>query len=268
MMETSSDWCQALRVEKPQGRDRARRSLVLIALLVLAACSSDGGGASPSPTGSSTLGSETASESPTPSPSEQPPDLTSARFETPSGNILCESSSSSLLCIIDSGLVPEPSHDFCPVDWIGVFIQTGQYAGPACSGDPGISREPAEVLDYGLTWALEGVSCLSESTGLTCEDESGNGFTLARAGWSLLGKGKAATAAFHELRAMVRKQALIDLPGQVSAVPVPVLRAGDDCGELQEAFVPTELNDGGTAIYTACYVSGTWNIASGPLYPD
>jgi hypothetical protein len=70
----------------------------------------------------------------------------------------------------------------CPVDWIGVFIQTGEYAGPSCSGDPGISREPAEVLAYDQTWALDGVTCLSESTGLTCQDQSGSGFTLARAG--------------------------------------------------------------------------------------
>ena len=191
-------------------------------------------------------------------------DLTTARFETPSGNILCESISSSLLCVIDSGLVPEPSPRFCPVDWIGVFIQVGEYAGPACSGDPAISRDPADVLAYGRTWALDGAICLSESTGLTCRDKNGNGFTLARAGWSLLGKEDAATAAFPELRSMVRRQARSDLPGQVASVPSPVLRGGEDCGELQEAFVETELTDGRTAVYTACYVSGTWDITAGP----
>ena len=196
------------------------------------------------------------------------PALTTSRFETPSGNILCESSSSSLLCVIGSGLVPEPSHDFCPVDWIGVFIQTGEYAGPSCSGDPGISREPAEVLAYERTWALDGVTCLSESTGLTCQDQSGNGFTLARAGWSLLGKEDAATSAFPVLRRMVRMQARSDLPGQVGSVSSPHLRGGDDCGELQEAFVQMELTDGRPAVYTACYVSGTWYMTAGPLFPD
>ena len=164
--------------------------------------------------------------------------------------------------------MPEPSHDFCPVDWIGVFIQVGKYAGPACSGDPGMSREQADVLAYGQTWAVDGVTCLSESTGLTCRDESGNGFTLARAGWSLLDKEAAATAAFTELRSMVRSQARSDIPGQVASVSAPVLRGGDDCGELQEAFVEMELADGRPAVYTACYVSGIWDITAGPLHPD
>lgn len=259
-------------MEVREGRGRAWRALALLGLLVLAACSSGGGEASPNakddhPSG----GSETPSEatgSPSPSPVEQPPDLTTTRFETPSGNILCESFPTSLVCVIDYVLVPEPSHDFCPVDWIGVFIQVGDYAGPACSGDPGISREPAEELAYEQTWALNGVTCLSESTGLTCRDDSGNGFTLAMAGWSLLGKEAAATAMFPTLRSMVRRQAMGDLPGQVASVTIPVLRGGEDCGELQEAFVPIELTDGGPAVYTACYVSGTWAITAGPLFPD
>ena len=259
-------------MEAREGRGRTWRSLVLLVGLALAACSSDGGGRPATtkgdpPSGSSQTGVATTGPA-SPSPGEPSPDLTVTRFETPSGNILCESSSSSLLCVIDSGLVPEPSPSFCPVDWIGVFIQVGEYAGPACSGDPGISRDPADVLAYGRTWARDGVTCLSESTGLTCRDENGNGFTLARAGWSLLGKEDAATAAFPELRSMVRKQARADLPGQVASVPPPVLRGGDDCGELQEAFLETELTDGGLAVYTACYVSGTWNITAGPLYPD
>ncbi|MEA2579968.1 MAG: hypothetical protein QOE83_860 [Actinomycetota bacterium] len=170
--------------------------------------------------------------------------------------------------MIESGLVPEPSHDFCPVDWIGVFIQKGEFAGPGCSGDPGISRAEAPVLAYGERWALDGAQCLSKSSGLTCRDGTGNGFTLARAGWSLIGKEAAATAAFPALRNIVHRQALTDLPGQVAKVPNPVLRAGNDCGELQEAFVEVELTAGGNGVYTACYVSGTWNITAGPLYPD
>jgi hypothetical protein len=246
--------------------------LVLLGFVLLAACSSDGGESSPNSTGDSpSRSSETPAESTgssSPSPPKQSPALTTSRFETPSGNILCESFSSSLVCVIGSGLDPEPSHDFCPVDWIGVFIQTGEFAGPSCSGDPGISREPAKVLGYGRTWALGGVTCLSKSTGLTCRDESGNGFTLAMAGWSLLGKKDAATSAFPELRRMVRMQARSDLPGQLASVSPPSLRGGDDCGELQESFVPMELTDGRPAIYTACYVSGTWYITAGPLFPD
>ena len=123
-------------------------------------------------------------------------------------------------------------------------------------------------MGYGRTWALGGITCLSEKTGLTCHDADGNGFTLARAGWSLLGKADAATAAFPALRTMVSKQVHIDLPGQVANVPSPVLRGGDDCGALQEAFVQPVLKQGGVAAYTACYVPGTWFITAGPLFPD
>jgi hypothetical protein len=154
------------------------------------------------------------------------------------------------------------------VDWIGIFIQVGEFAGPACSGDPGISRDPATVLEYGQTWVLHGVTCLAEPTGLTCRDEAGNGFTLAKAGWSLLGTEDAATAAFNALRSQVRKQAERDFPGDVASVPRPSLRGGEGCGELQEAFVETQLSDARIAVYQACYVSGTWNITTGPLFPD
>jgi hypothetical protein len=254
------------------GRGRAWGPLSFAGLLVLAACASaGGGGTSTGGDGTASGGSVSSSEEtrpPTPSRTDHSPDLTTTRFETPSKNIICESTPSSLTCVIRSGLVPEPSHDFCPVDWIGVFVQEGDYAGPSCSGDPGISLEPADVLPYGQTWALSGVRCISRSTGLTCRDGTGNGFVLARAGWSLLGKEAAATAMFPSLRSIVREQARSDLPGQVASVSAPVLRGGDGCGELQEGFVPLELADGRPALYTACFVSGTWYVTAGPLYPD
>src|SRR4029450_837891 len=127
---------------------------------------------------------------------------------------------------------------------------------------------PAKVLALGRPGPTGRATCPSKSTGLTCRDESGNGFTLAMAGWSLLGKKDAATSAVPELRRMVRMQARSDLPGQLASVSPPSLRGGDDCGELQESFVPMELTDGRPAIYTARYVSGRWYIRSGPLLPD
>ena len=252
-------------------KGRAGPALLLFSL-VLIACSPSGDEGTgdrkrdiPSRSSKTSAGEARSSS---PSLGEGTPDLTTTRFQMPSGNIRCESFSSSLLCVIYSGLVPDPSHHSCPVDWIGVFIEVGEYASPSCSGDPGISMDPATELQYEQTWELEGVACLSEETGLTCRDESGNGFTLARAGWSLLGKEDAAAAAFNELRSMVRAQARSDLPGEVASVDAPTLRGGDDCGELQEAFVTMQLTDGRPAIYTACYVSGTWDITAGPLFPD
>ncbi len=187
----------------------------------------------------------------------------------PSHNILCQSFPSSLVCVIDSGLVPEPSHEFCPVDWIGVFIQVGEFSGPSCSGDPGIDRSSAPVVPWGRTWSRAGVTCHSEQTGLTCQDANGNGFSLARAGWELLGKEAAARSAFGPLRKLVRKQARTDYGADPQAVDSPTLRAGDDCGGLQQAFANVAV-DAQTpdAIYEACFVTGTWYITDGPLIPD
>jgi hypothetical protein len=248
----------------------AWRVLALVGLLVLAGCSS-AGDSSPKKGGDQSTGPKTPSEAAGPSPAspvEQAPVLRTTRFQTPSRNIHCESFPASLLCVTDYRLAPEPSHDFCPVDWIGLFIQTGEHAGPACAGDLEVSLEPAEVLQYGQTWALNGVTCEVEKTGLTCQDDIGNGFTVAMAGWSLLGKEAAATAAFPALRNMIRNRAADDASGHVASVSPPVLRAGDGCGELQEAFVPVELTVGGSVVYTACFVSGTWAITAGPLFPD
>jgi hypothetical protein len=159
----------------------------------------------PDPT---TAAPSSATASPSPSPE---PVMTMKRFQTPSGNILCESFRPSLLCVINSGLVPEPAQEFCPADWTGLFIQVGEYSGPSCSGDPGIELSPAAELPYGRTWSRVGVTCLSEESGLTCEDDVGNGFSLATAGWRLLGKQAAARAAFDELWGLVSDRADAEL---------------------------------------------------------
>jgi hypothetical protein len=249
----------------------ARGHCTLVALLViallLAACSKseviNGGGNDPTTSGV-TRGA-TSSVVPT-TPSE--PVLAMERFETPSHNILCQSFVNSFACVIDSGLVPEPSHDFCPVDWIGLFIQVGAYSGPSCAGDAGVDRTPATILPYGRRWARAGVRCRSEQTGLTCRDGDGNGFTLARAHWELLGKEAAATAAFGELRKLVRSEARDHFGSGLDSVHSPTLRAGDDCDGLQQAFVDLIVNPEGPVIYEACFVSGTWQITDGPLFPD
>ena len=85
----------------------------------------------------------------------------------------------SIRCDIRSGLVPEPVVD-CPLDWIGLSLTPGRGAGPMCAGDGG-AWEEGPVLAYGQTWSRDEITCLSESSGLTCADGSGNGFELARA---------------------------------------------------------------------------------------
>lgn len=248
-------------------RSRCITSVLLVAALFLAACSG-GDGDAPGSTG---VGDPTTTVEPsvtvTPPPAE--PVLEMERFETPSHNITCQSFTASLVCVIDSGLVPEPSHDFCPVDWIGLFIAVGELSGPSCSGDPGIKRSPAPVLEYERTWSRAGVTCDSETTGLTCRDDAGNGFSLAMVGWELLGKESAARAASGDLRKLVRKEARADYGVDPDTVDSPTLRAGDDCDGLQQAFVNVMVNaDVPNVIYQACFASGTWYITDGPLVPD
>jgi hypothetical protein len=125
-------------------------------------------------------GSGTASASPVGGPS-----LTTQGFVTPSGNIRCDAFDSTILCVIESGLVPEPAGN-CPANWIGVAIRAGSFAGPVCSEDPGVGSSELPTLEYGEVWTRGDITCDSESTRLRCIDTSGNGFTLARAGWELL----------------------------------------------------------------------------------
>jgi len=246
--------------------------IVIVLAALLAGCTTatvptDSGGvpsadeSSPTPTDAST-----GEGSATP-----PPVLSTRRFQTPSGNILCQSFRSSLLCVIHSGLAPEPSATFCPVDWIGLFVEVGRFAGPACSGDPGIQTGPATEVPYRSVWSRSGVTCRSEKLGLTCRDTNGNGFSLARAGWRLIGKRAAARSAFDELRQMVLEQAASDFTQPPHSVHGPTLRAGNDCDGMQQAFVDLVVDQGNRndvpVIYEACYVSGTWYI-DGPLFPD
>jgi hypothetical protein len=237
-----------------------------LALMVLVGTGcTDGGDGSPLAASARAAAADESSSAPTPSEAAV---LEMERFETPSGNILCHSFETSLTCVIDSGLVPDPSHDFCPVDWIGLLIEVGQFAGPACSGDPGIERTAAPEFPYEATWSRNGVTCRSANSGLTCRDDEGNGFMLASAGWRILRKGAAARAAFADLRAAVRAAAHEEFGSELSSVDRPTLRGGNECGNLQQAFVTLTVSGSTQVVYEACFVSGQWYITDGPLYPD
>jgi hypothetical protein len=245
--------------------------VVVVVTVVLAACtnpstSTTSGDASPDGGSSTPTDTQTDDGSSTPAPT-----FASRRFQTPSQNIVCQSFASSMTCVIHSGLVPEPSAEFCPVDWIGLSIEVGRFAGPACSGDPGIETSAAPEVPYGSMWSRSGVTCRPEEVGLTCRDTAGNGFSLASAGWRLIGKAAAARAAFDDLRQQVLEAAANDFTHTPHSVHGPTLRAGDDCDGMQQAFVDFLVDmqgrDDVPVIYEGCYVSGTWYL-DGPLFPD
>jgi hypothetical protein len=106
-----------------------------------------------------------------------------ARFQMPSHNIGCGVDSGVLRCDILSGLDPEPSQT-CELDWTGVVLEADRAAQPECAGDT-VYDASAPVLQYGETWAREGISCLSTQEGLDCKDAGGHGFHLARKAWSV-----------------------------------------------------------------------------------
>jgi hypothetical protein len=106
-----------------------------------------------------------------------------ARFQLPSRNIGCGVDSGVLRCDILSGLNPEPSQA-CELDWTGIVLEAERAAQPECAGDT-IYDGSAPVLEYGETWAREGISCFSTRAGLDCETPAGHGFHLARQAWAV-----------------------------------------------------------------------------------
>jgi hypothetical protein len=119
-------------------------------------------------------------------------------FKTPSGNIVCgwgvggaPGSEVSMECGIKSGLKPPPPRVHCtagdPNDKRVSLTSTGRAVPVTCAGDPGpfLVEARAKVLGYGRTWSLGGISCTSETTGLTCKNRLGHGFFLSRGRWRM-----------------------------------------------------------------------------------
>lgn len=111
-------------------------------------------------------------------------------FVTPSGNIRCivvGENKDSLRCEINSGLKPippQPYPHYCEYDWGGGFLLSE-------SGKPEIlcisdTFEANYKLSYGSSWKQAGFNCLSQRTGLTCTNASGNGFFLSRERWKII----------------------------------------------------------------------------------
>jgi hypothetical protein len=246
---------------------------LIVVCMLLAACSNlgnrDGGDGEASEESVSeesvseeSVSEESVSEEPVSEEpvSEEP--LSSEGFTTPSENIGCKSFEGGIRCDILSGLKPDPGRKFpeiCPLDWTGVYINPGVDAGPTCAGDSVMDPDDP-TLEYGQTWSRGDLTCDSESSRLRCVDTAGNGFTLARRGWTLLGKEAAATAAFDELRRKVRADARRSRPGEVVRVEKrPSLVGGSSCRPMQEAAVAVEFSTSPSpVVYFECYVSGGW----------
>jgi hypothetical protein len=110
----------------------------------------------------------------------------SVNFKTPSGNIFCGyfdyDGPPVVRCDIRNytpSLGPPPAD--CDLDWGDAFevTATGRSGEAVCHGDTVMSPD-ARVLPYGKVFSAGGITCLSQTRGLTCENGKGHGFFLSR----------------------------------------------------------------------------------------
>jgi hypothetical protein len=107
-------------------------------------------------------------------------------FKTPSGNIHCAwysmEAGPEVRCDIKSFKSSFEQPSDCELDW-GYAFAIGAKSGKGavlCAGDTVISPD-AKVMPYGQSFDKGGLSCISETKGLTCKNKKGHGFSLSRA---------------------------------------------------------------------------------------
>jgi len=109
--------------------------------------------------------------------------------QTPSHNIFCQAESAgpdspqpSLRCDIEQKATRSPPipRD-CPGDWGDAFGLDPTGPGHLlCHGDT-VQNPSAYVIPYGTQWRAYGFVCTSQTSGLTCVNAAGHGFSIARA---------------------------------------------------------------------------------------
>jgi hypothetical protein len=107
-------------------------------------------------------------------------------FQSPSGNIRCEMTRGALLAVrCDLGVDVQSYTDrpaSCEGDWGTTFgvDQTGR-GRLVCVTEPDSVPEMSNVLPYGRRAILDGITCQSELSGVTCTNLEGGGFEVRRA---------------------------------------------------------------------------------------
>ena len=110
-------------------------------------------------------------------------------FKMPSKNVYCiieegeGSQPTDLRCDIQQMNNPMPTPPpSCPLSWGDAFsiTQSGSSGRLVCHGDT-TKNDDLPVLAYGSVWNQSGFTCKSETTGVTCTNGRGHGFSLSRA---------------------------------------------------------------------------------------
>ncbi len=111
-------------------------------------------------------------------------------FKMPSNHVFCRSfdlgseqrPEPALRCDINNLQAFPPRPPDCDLEWGDAFeVSASDALGTrVCHGDTAVD-EALPVLRYGTVWNHRGLTCTSETTGLTCLNSYGHGFRLSRA---------------------------------------------------------------------------------------
>lgn len=106
-------------------------------------------------------------------------------FHVPSGNIVCAITADSADCVIHT-FDFEPEDDSCEATNSGGHLRV-EPAGASVPCSPLVVAGNLPELDYGEDVSANGYTCTSQRDGVTCtHDETGYGFSLARADYELI----------------------------------------------------------------------------------
>ncbi|AEI12694.1 MULTISPECIES: hypothetical protein [Cellulomonas] len=111
-----------------------------------------------------------------------------AKFRLPSGNIACTMAPSGVTCTIASITYEPPAVPGCAGDTGHVLVLNDDGFAFDCVDGPAptVAGDDVPVLEYGSKATSGPYVCTSATDGVSCVDDAGTGFKLARAAWSEL----------------------------------------------------------------------------------
>lgn len=114
------------------------------------------------------------------------------RFQSPSGNLVCEiigetsKATGHVTCSAATYFyAPPPPPPDCPIGGFGHAIALTRAVGANFTCMPGPKKAGARVLSYGSFAALDSITCVSATDGITCNDDTGRGFRIERDAYNL-----------------------------------------------------------------------------------
>ncbi|MDO4223576.1 MAG: hypothetical protein Q4D05_06080 [Acinetobacter sp.] len=107
-----------------------------------------------------------------------------ADFKSPSGNIICGADGNGVHCHISQTAnskpaLKRPSH--CQFDWGNDFyVSSRGGASMLCVSDFPFDVHGAQTLGYGQGISGNGWTCSSSTSGMTCKNRQGRGFSISK----------------------------------------------------------------------------------------